>query len=297
MSEFIDKLKYRFQTGDMLMKLIYINVAVFLAVNIIHLLFWMTGAHGFDFDTILAVPTDLHKLLFRPWTIITYMFYHEGFFHILFNMIVLYFAGQIFLEFLGERRLLNTYLAGGIAGAFLYILTYNLLPQLSSMKHVSVALGASASIMAILIGVATYTPNYSIRLMFIGNVKLKWIAIFYIVIDLISIPHGDNTGGHIAHIGGALYGFLYIIQLQRGRDWSDYFSGFFLKLKATFQSKPKMKVKHKDTGNTTKKKENKREQQASQAKIDSILDKISKTGYESLTKKEKDELFRASKDS
>lgn len=196
---------------------------------------------------------------------------------------------MIFQEFLGERRLLATYLAGGIAGALLFILAFTFIPSLATLQPVALALGASAAIMAILIAAATYLPNYSVNLMLIGSIKLKYIAIFYIVIDILSIPQSD-AGGHIAHIGGALYGFLYIKQMQQGKDWANFFSNFFQKISNIFKPKSTLKVKYKKPKASKQKQAPKED---NQARINAILDKISKTGYDSLTKSEKDELFRA----
>jgi hypothetical protein len=218
------------------------------------------------------------------------MFLQEDFFHILFNLIMLYFGGLLFIEYLGEKRLLWSYLAGGIVGALFFLVAFNVFPAFEPVKGISVALGASASVLAIIIAVATYVPDYTVQLLFIGRVKLKYLAIIFVVIDLLSIPSG-NPGGHIAHLGGAFWGFLYALMLRNGTDLYRFlnFSGFSMPRRKSF---------------TTENTENKRpysddeynaRKQKTQAKIDEILDKISKSGYSSLTKEEKELLFKTSK--
>ncbi|CAG0948614.1 MAG: rhomboid family intramembrane serine protease [Bacteroidetes bacterium] len=281
-------IKTTFKSGNILVKFIYINTVVFLLVNILNLLFWLGNTQGFSLVSVLGVPASFPKLLQQPWGIFSYMFLHENIWHILFNMLVLYFSGSIFLEYLGERRFSVTYILGGLAGAILYILTFNLFPVFKPVLNVSTAIGASAAVMAILISIATYIPHYAVHLLFLGPVKLKYIALFYILIDLLSIS-GSNSGGHIAHLGGAIYGYFYIKSTQNGNDWSVSISNLLNKLWGLFKAKQKMKTVHfsssKKTNPTSKN---------DQARIDSILDKISKSGYESLTKEEKEFLFNTS---
>lgn len=276
------------KSGNKLNLLIGINVIVFLGINIpsvIEQLF--TGFGGsvitaFTNDYLL-LPAFLPKLAFRFWTPFTYMFMHAGVFHILFNMLWLYWMGQIFEEYLGNKRTIGLYLLGGLSGGLLFVAAYNLLPAFTSINAAEggVVVGASASVMAVIIATATLLPDYTIPLMFIGPVKLKWIALFYIVIDFLGIA-GGNAGGEIAHLGGALFGFVYIKQLQKGNDWI----GGINKL---FSPKPKLKVVNYDN-NSQKKTAGKPRQED----IDRILDKISVSGYDSLNKQEKDILFRAS---
>ena len=174
----------------------------------------------------LALPAYLPKLLVRFWTPLTYMFMHDGVFHILFNMLWLYWIGQIFEDFSGYKRTLGLYLMGGIAGAVFYILSYNFFPVFANALPVSVVVGASASVMAVIVATATLLPDYTISLFIIGPVKLKWIAIAYIILDFISIT-GPNSGGEIAHLGGALIGFIYIKRLQKGHDWISSIASLF----------------------------------------------------------------------
>jgi len=229
----------------------------------------------------LDLPAYLPKLPSRFWTPITYMFMHAGFFHILFNMLWLYWIGQIFEEYLGHKRTIGLYLMGGLTGALFFILAFNFLPAFSGVVAGATVVGASASVMAVIIATATLLPDYSIGLMFIGPVKLKWIAIFYVLIDFLSTA-GPNAGGEIAHLGGALFGFIYIKQWQRGHDWI----GGIVNI---FKAKPNLKVASKSSVKNSN-------DLPRQEEIDRILDKISQSGYESLNKQEKEILFRASKD-
>lgn len=292
----IDDLKHQYKTGTALIKFIFINVAVFVLVHIIGLIiYFFTGVPGSDLVAYwLSVPADLEQLLHRPWSIITYMFLHTSFIHIAFNMLILYFGGQIFLQFLDNKKLIGTYLLGGIAGGILYILSFNLFPVFTPIVKGALALGASASVMAVLIAIAAYVPNFSVRLILIGEVKLKYIALFYIVMDIISIPNG-NAGGHLAHLGGALFGFYFAYQLRKGKDITVGVNRMLNYLLALFSSKRKMKVVYKKTGKTKSDLEYNAQKKANQEKIDEILDKISKSGYDSLSKEEKAILFDAGK--
>jgi membrane associated rhomboid family serine protease len=291
MDNILNNLKREFKKGTILNKLIYINVGVFLLFSILGVLSFM---FQFDISQLLNklyLPAENSRLISQPWTFITYMFLHSGFIHLLFNMLWLHFGGKIFLQYLNPKQLLSTYILGGISGGLLFIIAYNYMPSLQGYLDGAQALGASASVLAIIVAIATYMPNYSVQLPFIGFVKLKHIAIFTVALDIISIPKG-NTGGHIAHIGGAIFGYIYIKQLQKGNDFSTGFSNFFERLVNTFKNKSKLKTVHKrdktdyefNSGKSTQQKE-----------IDKVLEKISKSGYESLSKEEKATLFSASK--
>jgi len=286
----IDEIKQSYKNGSTLIKLIYLNLAVFLAVKIVTIVYFLFNIQGSSFSLInlLALPADIHSLTYKPWTIFTYMFLHEGFIHILFNMLWLFWFGQIFLRFLNEKNLLSLYIVGGLFGGFLYVLFYNIFPVFNPIT--SIALGASASVMAIVIATSVYAPNYTINLMFIGPVKLKYIALFSIILDILSIPT-SNSGGHIAHLGGALFGFLYIAQYRKGKNITKGFDSVMDKLFSLFKPKSKFKVTYKRPMtdieyNKTKKTE--------QKEVDAILEKIAKKGYNSLSKKEKEILFKMS---
>ncbi|MEO8887509.1 MAG: rhomboid family intramembrane serine protease [Mucilaginibacter sp.] len=273
-----------FKSSSKIYLLIAINVFVFLVINIpsvIEQLFAQSDvikSYAFEY---LALPAYLPKLLTRFWTPITYMFMHSGVFHILFNMLWLYWMGQIFEDFLGNKRIVGLYILGGLAGAALYVIGFNVIPAFAHSDAVvlSSAVGASASVMAIIVAAATIAPAYTISLMFIGPVKLKWLVLFYIAIDFLGVA-GPNAGGEIAHLGGALIGFIYVKQLQRGNDWVGSITSIFKK-------RSKLKV-------VSNNKDKKRSDKPRQDEVDRILDKISKSGYDNLSTQEKEILFRAS---
>ncbi|WP_183575922.1 rhomboid family intramembrane serine protease [Mucilaginibacter sp. X5P1] len=275
------------RSGSKLYLLIGINVIVYLAINIPAVVEWLfTGSMDvitYYSNEYLALPAYLPKLLVRFWTPLTYMFMHAGIFHILFNMLWLYWIGQIFEEFSGYKRTVGLYLMGGFAGALFYILSYNFFPVFAAALPLSTAVGASASVMAVIVATATLLPDYTIPLFIIGPVKLKWIAIAYVVFDFISIA-GPNSGGEIAHLGGALIGFVYIKRLQKGHDWISSITNLF-------KSGPRLSNLKVVARNTAKKGPSRPRQED----VDRILDKISTNGYESLNKEEKEILFRASK--
>jgi len=293
---FIQDIKNQYKNGSALIKLIIVNIVVFVGVHLIGLLLYLfdiqNGANLIV--SYLALPADFNGIITQPWAIITYMFLHQELMHILFNMLVLYMGGRIFIQFLNEKKLVVTYLLGGLAGGLIYILAFNLFPAFKAVLPFSIALGASASVMAVLVAAATYVPNFVVRLMFLGDVKLKYIAMVYVAIDLISIPQ-NNAGGHIAHIGGAIFGFFYIQQLKKGKDLTLGFSRMLDYLKSLFKPRKKMKVVYKKTGKTKSDFEYNAQKQSNQKKIDTILEKISKSGYDSLTGEEKAILFDASK--
>lgn len=286
------KIKFMFHNGSSLTRLIYINLSVYVIVLLVRLFLFLFNIQS-DINPIVewgAVPSSLSLLLSRPWTIITYMFLHEDFLHILFNLLWLFWLGQIFLNYLDGKKLLSVYILGGISGALLYILAYNLFP---AFLHVNaIAIGASASVYAITFAIAFFVPNYEILLFLIGKVKLKYLAVIPLLIDILSIPLG-NAGGKIAHIGGALFGLLFIVQYKKGKDITAWFGKFMDSLFNLFKPKPNMKVSY--SGKITKTEQEYRDKRASnQKEIDQILDKINHSGYNSLNKDEKETLFKMS---
>jgi membrane associated rhomboid family serine protease len=294
----IEEIRREFRHGSVLMRLIFINIGVFLLINIVDLFLFLfkvpefTGPCGNTSSPItfwISVPADPLQLLFRPWTIFTYMFTHEGVMHILFNMLVFYFSGRIFLQYLSERKLFSTYILGGLAGAALFILSYNLFPIFSDSVRCAICLGASASVMAVMIAIATFVPNLEVSLILFGPVRLKYIALIYVIIDIISIK-SSNAGGHIAHLGGAMWGYFYILQYKKGKDLASWFGNLLDSVSGMFNRKPKMRVEHKRQSDS----QFNADKAIRQQKIDDILDKISKSGYESLSREEKDFLFKAS---
>jgi membrane associated rhomboid family serine protease len=300
----LEDAKKFFRRRSILNRLIIINVLVFVVVNIINLFLFLFNVqdHLSDISGIslisyyFAVPADLESLIYRPWTLFTYMFLQENFFHIFFNMIVLYFSGRIFLEYLDEKKLLSTYLLGGLVGAFFYIFAFNTFPVFSETVYYSVALGASASVLAILVAVSTYVPEYSVMLVLFGKVKLKYLALAVVLIDLLNISRG-NAGGHIAHLGGALWGFAYIWFLKKGTDFTINFKNMNFRRFFKYFTRPKDTSKYDTTatnGRPLTDDEYNYRRKNHQDKIDHILDKISKSGYNSLTREEKELLFKSS---
>lgn len=272
-------------SGSKIGLLIGINIIVYLAINIPGVIDWMaTGANHISFyaDEYLLLPANFSKLATRFWTPLTYMFMHASPLHIFFNMLWLYWIGQIFEEYLGNKRTVGLYLFGGLTGALFFVLAFNYIPVFanSPLTAGAVVVDASAAVMAVVVATATLLPDYTIYMMFIGPVKLKWIAIFYVILDFILIT-GGNAGGEISHIGGALFGFIYIKQLQRGHDW---IGG----INSLFAPKANLKVVSKSSAKNSN-------DLPRQEEIDRILDKISQSGYDSLNKQEKEVLFRASK--
>jgi len=296
-----DDIKRFFMGRSMLANLILINIGVWLLVKIANVFFFLylqPGNASADewFLHLLAVPAYLPTLGKVPWTPVTYMFLHFDFWHILFNMLWLFWFGKIFLEYLKPKQLLHTYIMGGLTGAVLYIAAFNFFPVFSSALRLSYALGASASVMAIVIAISFYVPNYTIQLLFIGRVKIIYLALILFIFDFFAIP-GNNSGGHIAHIGGALWGFIYILLARKGSLglFSVNSSGWIGNLKKRFSSGNQQKdFFHNFDKRPVSDEDYNLEKNANQRKIDEILEKISKGGYESLTKSEKEFLFKSS---
>ena len=291
----LQNIKTFFLSRNMLSRLILINIIVFILANISGLfltLYKIPHTHTLFMDW-FAVPSNPTTLLHKPWTIFTYMFLQENFMHILFNMIMLYFGGTLFLQFLGSKKLLSTYIFGGIAGALLYILAFNYFPLFSDEVKIAVALGASASVLAILVAISVYAPNYSVMLFIFGKIKLKYIAIVFVLIDILSIEK-ENPGGHIAHLGGALWGFTYIMLLKKNKNSLKIFDSIGSFFKNIFKKKSKLKVEYNKQERPLSDDDYNKIKVEKQKKIDAILDKISKSGYDTLSKEEKKFLFSAS---
>ncbi len=286
-----DEVKESFRKGNTLHKLIYLNLGLFLAVQIVRIVLFLSNSYElFDgFLDYLAVPANLEVLARRPWTLITYMFLHVDFIHILMNLLWFYWFGSIFIQELGLKKLLSTYILGGLVGGLLYILFYNVFPVFEGVKAGSIALGASASVMAVVVATATYQPERKMNLVFIGPVKIVYIALIMFIVTSM-VDFSVNTGGKIAHIGGALMGFLFAHYYKRGKDISKGFDRMMDGMATWFKpGKKKMKVTYKRPSDDIEYNKEKKEEQK---EIDIILDKISKAGYDSLTAKEKELLFK-----
>lgn len=284
----IDGLRSFFMQKTALSRLMLVNISIWVICLFISVFTWLFNLGDISFVTSLfAVPADMAELSHKPWTIFTYMFLQEEFWHLFFNMLMLYYGGLIFLQYLSQRQLLWTYILGGLVGALSFIAAFNFFPVFESSKSIAVALGSSASVLSILVAAATYQPEYRINLFLLGTVKMKWVAIVFVIIDFISITNG-NAGGHIAHLGGALWGFLYAYMLKKDFD-----------IYTIFKRKARIKVKTKNAENYTHRPKTDEQYNAEraeeQAEIDKILEKISKNGYSSLSEREKELLFKQSK--
>lgn len=286
-------IKKTFSDANKLNRLIYINVAVFLFLSAISIITYLFNNEAFSMKVLrlFAVPASLRTLAMKPWTLITYMFTHKDILHILFNMLWLYWFGRIFLEYLDQRKLVAVYILGGIAGAIVYVLSFNIFPVFTSLIPESVAIGASASVMAVVVAIAAYVPNYPVHLLLIGRVKIIWIAVGIFVLTSF-MDFSVNSGGKLAHMGGALFGYLYIVNLRKGKDPGRTLNRIIDSIASLFKArKEKMKVSYSRKKTDYEYNKAKAERQE---KIDRILDKISKGGYDSLTKEEKDLLFSES---
>jgi len=296
-----DEIKGSFRHGTTLTRLIYVNAIVFLVIKIIEVIGVLAAKPALTASVVsfLAVPASIDALAGKPWTPVTYMFTHQGFIHIIFNMLWLWWFGKIFLSYLDQRKLVSLYVMGGLAGALLYIAVFNIFPAFAGMVHVSVALGASASVMALVIATAIYLPDLELNLLFFGRIKLKYLALITFLITSV-FDFSVNTGGKIAHIGGALMGLAYGYGLKNGKDigaWLNSILDFFVTL---FRPGKKLKVTYKKAKTDYDNKKAKTDFDYNKVKaerqkaIDHILDKISKGGYDSLTREEKEILFNES---
>ena len=296
-----DEIKGSFRHGTALTRLMYINGAIFLLIKIIEVIGVLTSSPGLATAVIsnLAVPASTSALALKPWTPVTYMFTHQGFIHLLFNLLWLWWFGKIFLSYLDQRKLVSLYIMGGLAGALLYIIVFNIFPAFASAVNVSIALGASASVMALVIATAAYLPDLELHLLFFGRVKLKYLALVTFLITSV-FDFSVNTGGKIAHIGGAVMGFAYGQGLRNGKDfgaWLNRILDFFVNL---VKPGKRLRVKYKKAGASFNAQKTKTVHEYNSVKaerqkeIDHILDKISKGGYDSLTREEKAILFSES---
>ena len=284
----LEGLKSFFLQKNVLSRLMLINVAIWVVCLFISVFTWLFNISDISFVTrLFAVPSNFSALAEKPWSIFTYMFLQEQFGHLFFNMLMLYYGGKIFLQYFSERQLLLTYIFGGLFGAFFFILAFNVFPVFDNMKGEAFALGSSASVLSILIAAATYRPDYTLNLFLLGQVRMKWVAIVFVVIDFLSITKG-NSGGHIAHLGGALWGFLYAFILKNNFDLHKLF-----KKRAKIRVKTVNSEKYHQRAKTDE--QYNAERAMTQEETDRILEKIAKNGYSSLNDKEKEFLFRQSK--
>ncbi len=293
----IDTIRLKWREGSILLRLIFINIAVFITLHVIALVFMFAGQQSHNFLQWIEMPSVMSILATRPWSIVTYMFAQFDLLHLLFNMLWLYWFGSIFLLSNTPKRMLALYIYGGIGGAITFMAAYNAMPLFDNT--IGWLIGSSASVIAIVVATAMLHPDYRMNLLFIGSVSLKWIAIVTIGIDLISI-HDANAGGHIAHIGGAMVGAIYALSLKRGIDITRPFNSIIDKIVVAWGKiitpKPKtFKARRPKYDNHDTTKSGQTNPTDDQATLDAILDKIKKSGYAALSQDEKRRLFDVSK--
>ena len=281
----------QFNQFSIVLKIIVLNTLIFLIVYLGSFFFKLSPA---NFVSWFVLPTSFLEFIYQPWSFLTYAFLHAGFWHLFWNMYLLYLFGLYVLNLFTPKRFLTIYLLGAISGGFFYVLAFNLFPVFSDVN--SSLMGASAAVLAIVIFIATYTPNAMVRI-FTFRIKLWQIGLTMVLLDLFQLPSSGNAGGLIAHMGGAAFGYFYASQLKKGNDIGIWFENLMDSILNLFKSK-----KHKHFRKVHKTKQSVRKKTKTsptnehQIKIDRILDKIGKSGYDSLTKAEKDFLFKAGKD-
>ncbi|MCG8701310.1 MAG: rhomboid family intramembrane serine protease [Bacteroidales bacterium] len=299
-----EEIKQSFKRGSTLTKLIYINLGVFVVVGLMFVFYFLfipnqpgtnkQAEYLGKFLTYLMLQSDGWTLLTRPWTVFTYMFLHFDFLHILGNILWLFWFGRIFIKYLSQKQLLTTYLLGGLSGAALFVISYNVFPGLADQLGSSQALGASAAVMAIVISISAYAPNHEVYLPFLGPVKIKYITLIYFTYDILQIA-SVNSGGHIAHLGGAIYGYIFALQLKSGKDIGKGFSKIADSISVFFTRKSKLKVSYKNDARQMTDMDYNKSKVDMEKEVDRILEKIKKSGYDSLSKKEKETLFKMGK--
>ena len=284
--ELINSLKYKYNNLDVLGQIIVWIVVCFALPFLINTFLFLFNIDSFSIIYYFQVSPSLFDLIFKPWSLITYGFFHADLWHLIGNTIILYFSGRVVLDLFGKEKFIKLFIIGLLCGSFTYLISYNIFPVFQGLKPPMI--GASAGAIAVFVFLASHMPDYTFRLV-IFDVKIIYIALFIIIMDLIQIPV-SNAGGHLAHLGGAAWGFYYNNQLKKGNDPGNKIIDFLNYLKGFFKKKPKIrKVYRRDDFKKPSKEE------IDQKKIDLILDKISKSGYDSLTKGEKETLFKAGK--
>ena len=304
----IDEIKNRYSSGSLLIKLIFVNAGIFLVVKLTMFVLMLAGIDARVVTDMVELPSAWSAVLMRPWTLVTYMFMHGDLMHIFFNMLCLYWMGLVFMEFNTPKQLVALYVLSGLMGAAFYLLAYNLLPGFAGAS--SGLVGASASVLGVLVAACMRAPNYRINLLFIGSVALKWVAIVMVVLGVISFD-GSNLGGHIAHAGGAVMGVIYALLLRRGLDITKGINRMIDRLTDLFERRPKPMGEpvqggryhygKPESGNAAKSTKSDSDDLRSQyvtkeqAEVDAILEKIKVSGYASLSQEEKKRIFTAGK--
>lgn len=319
MNSIIQDLKYQYAKGDTIIRLVMLNVAIYIVMNLVYVPIYLFGGSPLAYSEFiqnwLYLPSKPIQLLTRPWTLITYMFLHAGFFHILFNMLIMWWFGRILSDLIPDRKILPIYLLGGIAGGLLFVISFNIFPAFLQAGIVPLV-GASASVMAIVLATATLNPKGQMRFFLIGNVELQYVALFFVLIDILQIPY-TNPGGHVAHLGGALLGWFFIYQMRRGRDLAipventiNFIRGkkppkarkkreprmAYKKAHQASDSNPEMSGNASTYSGFSRSFAQKYRNMSKQECVDAILDKIRQSGYDSLSEDEKSFLDKSSKD-
>ena len=294
MANIIEEIKQNFSRGNYLTRLIYINAGVFILVKLLSVIFTYILGISNIWISYIELPAFFQTLLRQPWSIITYMFMHHDFIHLIFNLLTLYWFGKIFTEYFSQKQLVGLYFLGGIGGALFYVLAYNFIPVLKANIFFSYLIGASASVMAIIFALVKYIPNEEIHLALIGPVKLKYLGLAMLVLDIIGTT-SVNAGGSISHIGGAITGYLFAASMiKSGKDITDPINRIISSINEFFKrnKKPRFTV-HTNTSKTDEEwnMENQNRKRENNEEIDKILDKIRKSGYTNLTDEEKKKLF------
>ncbi len=298
MGHILTDLKEKFNKGSVALQLIFINVGVFVIVTFVNIFLQLFNRSAGGIFELLALPASFQRFIVQPWSIITYMFMHADLMHILFNMLWLFWFGQLFLYFFSAKHLRGLYILGGICGGILYMVAFNIFPYFHSQLYFATMVGASASVLAIVVATAYREPNYQIRLLLFGNVRLKYLALVVVITDLLFVT-SSNAGGHIAHLGGALAGLWFAASLKKGTDITAWINKILDGIQSLFHRNPnkkrkaKMKVHYSD--DRQKDYDYNANKKAQSEEIDRILDKLKKSGYGSLTAEEKKSLFDASK--
>lgn len=301
MSNIVDDVKREFaKSENALVKIILINTAVFLVLLLLKIILTLSQSSNVYLAVLdtLKLPASTNEFIHRPWTIFTYFFTHEEIFHILFNMLFLYWFGKLVDEYLGAKRVIALYMLGGIAGGVIYMVLYNVLPYFQSQIQDSRMLGASAAAFSVAVGASTLLPNYTFNLIFLGPIRIKFIALFYIILSLAQ-SLGENAGGNLSHLAGAVIGYIFIKLLQNGTDLGKPIYAIVNSWSRLFRKRPSMQVTYRErqvyrNTNVYSASSSGTIEAPDQIEIDSILDKISRSGYESLTREEKQKLFKAS---
>ncbi|MFT7230320.1 MAG: membrane associated rhomboid family serine protease [Bacteroidia bacterium] len=280
-----EKIKYEYNKGgSAIRQIIIVNLGVFVFTIFVGIIAKLSGFESGELLQYFYIPSNLGVLLIRPWSIVTNIFFHSGFWHILGNMVLLYFIGRILEGFMDAKNVWKIFLYGGLAGAALFVISYNVFPIFDEVKQYKKLLGASGGVTAILVATGLYLPRYQIRPFGLFNVEMRWVALLFVFRDLYLFPVSDNTGGLFAHIGGAIFGMLFILNLQGQIEFPTF----------TFDSIKTKKMKAVVDERKVQDKRVFKKYQPNQDEIDAILDKISQSGYDSLSKTEKDILFKAS---